>query len=65
MIYENVDPDANIIFGALVDNELDKGELEITVIATGFTTDESPVGPSTERTSRYVLLLCATRIGVS
>mmetsp|Transcript_2520 Transcript_2520/g.3427 ORF Transcript_2520/g.3427 Transcript_2520/m.3427 type:complete len:452 (-) Transcript_2520:23-1378(-) len=35
VIYDNVDPDANIIFGALVDPSL-KGEIHITVLATGF-----------------------------
>eukprot|EP00904_Undaria_pinnatifida_P006987 jgi/Undpi1/3418/HiC_scaffold_16.g06791.m1 len=36
VIYENVDPAANIIFGALVDPEAKSGELQITVLATGF-----------------------------
>jgi cell division protein FtsZ len=35
-IYEVVDPNANIIFGAVVDEQL-QGEIRITVIATGFT----------------------------
>ena len=35
VIYEAVDPNANIIFGALVDGSMD-GEIAITVIATGF-----------------------------
>lgn len=35
VIYEAVDPNANIIFGALVDESMD-GEVAITVIATGF-----------------------------
>lgn len=35
VIYEAVDPNANIIFGALVDEEM-SGEISITVIATGF-----------------------------
>ena len=35
MIYEAVDPNANIIFGALVDESMN-GEIAITVIATGF-----------------------------
>lgn len=39
VIYENVDPDANIIFGALVDDKLESGEVAITVLATGFATD--------------------------
>lgn len=35
MIYEAVDVNANIIFGALVDESM-SGEIAITVIATGF-----------------------------
>lgn len=35
MIYEAVDPNANIIFGATVDETM-KDELAITIIATGF-----------------------------
>ena len=36
-IYEVVDPDANIIVGAVVDEALE-GEIHVTVIATGFDT---------------------------
>jgi cell division protein FtsZ len=35
-IYEVVDPNANIIFGAVIDPQM-QGEMRITVIATGFT----------------------------
>ena len=35
IIYEAVDPNANIIFGAVIDDRL-QGEIRITVIATGF-----------------------------
>ncbi len=35
-IYEVVDPNANIIFGAVIDDKM-QGEMRITVIATGFT----------------------------
>ncbi len=37
-IYEVVDPNANIIFGAVIDERM-QGEVRITVIATGFTGD--------------------------
>lgn len=40
-IYEVVDPNANIIFGAVIDERL-QGEITITVIATGFT-GEAPL----------------------
>jgi cell division protein FtsZ len=36
IIYEVVDPNANIIFGAVIDERL-QGEIRVTVIATGFT----------------------------
>lgn len=39
VIVESVDPEAKVIFGAVVDDKLKKGEIKITVIATGF--DES------------------------
>ena len=35
VIYNAVDPDANIIFGAVIDEKL-QGDVMITVIATGF-----------------------------
>lgn len=35
-IYEIVDPNANIIFGAVIDEKM-QGEIRVTVIATGFT----------------------------
>jgi len=38
IIYEAVDPNANIIFGAVIDDRL-QGEVRITVIATGFAAD--------------------------
>ncbi|VXD25321.1 Cell division protein FtsZ [Planktothrix serta PCC 8927] len=37
-IYEVVDPNANIIFGAVIDERM-QGEVKITVIATGFSGD--------------------------
>ena len=35
IIQEAADPDANIIFGAVIDDTME-GEIQITVIATGF-----------------------------
>lgn len=43
-IYEVVDPNANIIFGAVIDDRL-QGEIRITVIATGFTGETQPAAP--------------------
>jgi hypothetical protein len=48
VIYENVDPDANIIFGALVDEKNVSGEVSITVLATGFSTDFFDYDETTE-----------------
>lgn len=39
-IYEVVDPNANIIFGAVIDERM-QGEIRITVIATGFSSESS------------------------
>lgn len=36
IITEHIDPDAKVIFGAVLDNSLKKGEIKITVVATGF-----------------------------
>ncbi len=36
MIYNAVDPSANIIFGANIDSNLKEGQIKITVLATGF-----------------------------
>jgi cell division protein FtsZ len=45
-IYEVVDPNANIIFGAVIDDKL-QGEMKITVIATGFNqADSEPTTPT-------------------
>lgn len=43
-IYEIVDPNANIIFGAVIDEKM-QGEVRITVIATGFT-GQTKINPS-------------------
>jgi cell division protein FtsZ len=47
-IYEVVDPNANIIFGAVIDERL-QGEIKITVIATGFS-GEIPAQQPVSRT---------------
>jgi cell division protein FtsZ len=43
-IYEVVDQNANIIFGAVIDPKMD-GEIRITVIATGFAPKSHPAIP--------------------
>jgi cell division protein FtsZ len=46
-IYEVVDPNANIIFGAVIDERM-QGEIRITVIATGFTGEAQSASPSSK-----------------
>ncbi len=41
-IYDIVDPNANIIFGAVIDEQM-QGEIRITVIATGFSSEGSSI----------------------
>ncbi len=36
IITEHIDGDAKVIFGAVIDDKLKKGELKVTVVATGF-----------------------------
>ncbi len=47
IITETIDPNAKVIFGTAVNDNIRKGELKITVVATGFDTariKESPAG---------------------
>lgn len=47
IITEHVDPEARVIFGAVIDDKLKKGEIKITVVATGFNNDNpSPIRPT-------------------
>ena len=43
-IYATVEPDANVIFGALTDESLGDS-ISITVLATGFSTNDDPMEP--------------------
>lgn len=36
VITEHIDPEAKVIFGAVIDDKIKKGEIKITVVATGF-----------------------------
>lgn len=36
IITEHIDPDAKVIFGAVLDDKIKKGEMKVTVVATGF-----------------------------
>jgi cell division protein FtsZ len=42
IITESADPEAKVIFGAITDEDLKKGEIKITVIATGFQAPSYP-----------------------
>lgn len=52
VITESVDPEAKIIFGAVQDQNVPKGELRVTVIATGF--DKYPSGQERVREVREI-----------
>jgi cell division protein FtsZ len=41
VIIESIDPDAQVIFGAVINEKLIEGEVQVTVIATGFD-DKNP-----------------------
>jgi len=48
VIRKAVDPDANVIFGVIVDPSMN-GDVRLTLIATGFDTKEGMVGAARER----------------
>jgi cell division protein FtsZ len=53
LVQEAVHPEANIIFGAVIDDTLGD-EVRVTVIAAGFDGGEPTVRPATERRSNFV-----------
>ena len=50
MVYNEASPDANIIWGASIDPDLDD-EMRVTVVATGFGVDEAKVQQTKEASS--------------
>jgi cell division protein FtsZ len=46
IITESIDRDAKVIFGTVVDDKLKKGELKVTVVATGFEGTTSEAQPA-------------------
>lgn len=54
IITESIDPNAKVIFGAVVDETMKKGEVHITVVATGFDVDRVNEGPF-EKMSRMTI----------
>lgn len=51
IITESIDPNAKVIFGAVVDDQIKKGEIHITVVATGFDADKTRENPFVNRVS--------------
>ena len=60
MIRANAHPEANIIFGAVIDDNM-KDELHMTVIATGFDKGRRPEQPSTAASSQHPAAQSGTR----
>ncbi len=54
IITESIDPNAKVIFGAVVDETMKKGEVQITVVATGFDMDNIRENPI-EKMSRMTI----------
>lgn len=52
IITESVDPNAKVIFGAVVDDTIKKGEVQITVVATGFEEGRSLQGNVLDKVMR-------------
>jgi len=46
IITENIDPNAKVIFGAVTDDQVRKGDVHITVVATGFSNNEYDEAPA-------------------
>jgi cell division protein FtsZ len=51
VITESIDPNAKVIFGTVRDEKLKKGEIKVTVIATGF--GEMPIHPGVKAKSLF------------
>ena len=49
IITESVDPNAKVIFGAVVDDQVKKGEIHVTVVATGFDAERTQENPMLNR----------------
>lgn len=64
IITESIDKDAKVIFGTIQDDRLKKGEMKVTVIATGFPTDapkrslfqKSPEQPTVANSTKEEIL---------
>lgn len=54
IITESIDPNAKVIFGAVIDETMKKGEVHITVVATGFDAERVKESPL-EKMSRMTI----------
>jgi cell division protein FtsZ len=52
LVQEAAHEDANIIFGAVIDEHMKPGEIRVTVIATGLEGERAKLGDRSERTPR-------------
>ncbi|MFZ5982525.1 MAG: cell division protein FtsZ [Patescibacteria group bacterium] len=55
IITESIDPNAKVIFGAVIDEAVKKGEIQITVVATGFDVDRVKDVPIERVASRMTI----------
>lgn len=55
IITESIDPNAKVIFGAVLDDQIRKGDVHITVVATGFDADKVSEAPA-DKISRGVFV---------
>jgi len=53
IITESIDPNAKVIFGAVVDDQVKKGEIHVTVVATGFDAERTNENPLIHRAGRF------------
>jgi len=56
VITEHIDPEAKVIFGTSMDDKLKKGEIKITVVATGFSLNQIAAATSQSMAARPSLL---------
>ncbi len=52
IITESIDPNAKVIFGAVIDDQVKKGEIIITVVATGFDAEKTHDNPLVRRATQ-------------
>lgn len=56
VITEHIDREANVIFGAVIDEKMKKGDIKITVVATGFLNGHQPSARPTMATAAMSFL---------